>query len=182
MRIAVGIAGPIEDETKEVKIIKRLAQHYDITIFSEGKGILSDSFQQKLKMPIIDDEEEAINYEEENDFDLLLILPLSGNSLSKLANSLMDNPVLQVAKGVMQHGHPIVLGIRTNDALGLNGNNLMKLMVTKQMFFVPFYQDDPINKPNRLIADLSKVTDTILYALKGKQLQPIILARGRDQT
>lgn len=79
----------------------------------------------------------------------MVIAPLTGNSLSKLANALTDSPVLMAAKATMRNHRPVVLGISTNDALGLNGVNLMRLMATKDIFFIPFGQDDPLKNQNR---------------------------------
>ncbi len=51
--------------------------------------------------------------------------------MSKLANAQTDSPVLMAAKATMRNSRPVVLGISTNDALGLNGVNLMRLMAAK---------------------------------------------------
>lgn len=107
--------------------------------------------------------------------DCMVIAPLTGNSLSKLANAFSDSPVLFAAKSTLRNQKPIILGISTNDALGLNGVNLMKLLATKNIYFVPFGQDDPYNKPNSLIANMDYLLETVKFALKGKQIQPIII-------
>ncbi|HEY8436633.1 MAG TPA: hypothetical protein VIK63_06320, partial [Haloplasmataceae bacterium] len=85
-----------------------------------------------------------------------------------------------VATQLLNRNRPVVIALFTSDALGLNGNNLMKLMVTKNIYFVPFYQDDPIAYPNRLVSNFKRVPDTLRYALRGKQIQPLIMARDRD--
>ncbi len=64
-------------------------------------------------------------------------------------------PVLMAAKSTLRNGSPVVLGISTNDALGLNGMNIMKLLNAKNVYFIPFGQDDPINKPTSMIADFT---------------------------
>ena len=80
------------------------------------------------------------------------------------------------AKATLRNGSPIVLGISTNDALGLNGINIMKLLNSKSIYFIPFGQDDPINKPNSLIADFTKMTETVEYAITHKkQIQPLFI-------
>ncbi|EIJ81448.1 dipicolinate synthase subunit B [Bacillus methanolicus PB1] len=112
--------------------------------------------------------------------DCMVIAPLTGNSLSKLANAMTDSPVLMAAKATMRNQKPVVLGISTNDALGLNGVNLMRLMATKNIYFVPFGQDDPIKKPNSMVARMSMLEETIIAAMNGKQLQPVIVERFRD--
>lgn len=109
--------------------------------------------------------------------DCMVIAPLTGNSMSKLANALTDSPVLMATKATLRNEKPIVLGISTNDALGLNGVNLMRLMAAKYMYFVPFGQDDPYKKPNSLVADMTKLPETIEAALQYKQLQPVLVQR-----
>ncbi|UQD51754.1 dipicolinate synthase subunit B [Bacillus methanolicus] len=112
--------------------------------------------------------------------DCMVIAPLTGNSLSKFANALTDSPVLMAAKATLRNQKPVVLGISTNDALGLNGVNLMRLMSTKNIYFIPFGQDDPVKKPNSMVARMSMLEETIIAALNGKQLQPVIVERFRD--
>lgn len=95
--------------------------------------------------------------------------------MSKLAHAITDSPVLMAAKATMRNGKPIVLAISTNDALGLNGKNLMQLVSTKNIYFVPFGQDNPIQKPNSLIAKLDLLSDTVRQALNGNQIQPLLI-------
>ncbi|MBR7794816.1 MULTISPECIES: dipicolinate synthase subunit B [Virgibacillus] len=107
--------------------------------------------------------------------DCMVIAPLTGNSLSKLANALTDSPVLMAAKATMRNQQPVVLGVSTNDALGLNGVNLMRLMASKFIYFIPYGQDDPYKKPNSLVAKMDLLPETIESALEFKQLQPVIV-------
>ncbi|WP_099158149.1 dipicolinate synthase subunit B [Virgibacillus ndiopensis] len=107
--------------------------------------------------------------------DCMVIAPLTGNSMSKLANALTDSPVLMAAKATMRNQSPVVLGISTNDALGLNGVNLMRLMASKFIYFIPYGQDDPYKKPNSLVAKMDYLPDTIETALDHKQIQPVIV-------
>lgn len=107
--------------------------------------------------------------------DCMVIAPLTGNSLSKLANAFSDSPVLFSAKSTMRNQNPIVLGISTNDALGLNGVNLMRLMASKYFYFIPYGQDNPYGKPNSMISNMDLLVETVKAALDHKQLQPIIL-------
>lgn len=112
--------------------------------------------------------------------DCMVIAPLTGNSMSKFANAMTDSPVLMAAKATLRNGKPVVLGISTNDALGLNGMNLMRLMATKNIFFIPFGQDDPVKKPNSMVARMEMLSETIENAIGGKQLQPVIIEKYRD--
>ncbi|WP_171046422.1 dipicolinate synthase subunit B [Lentibacillus cibarius] len=107
--------------------------------------------------------------------DCMVIAPLTGNSMSKLANALTDTPVLMAAKATIRNQKPVVLGIATNDALGMNGVNLMRLMASKYYYFIPYGQDNPNKKPNSLVSDMSQLSATIESALQHEQIQPVII-------
>lgn len=107
--------------------------------------------------------------------DCMVIAPLTGNTLSKLANALTDNPILMATKATLRNRTPIVLGVTTNDALGLNGVNLMRLMSSKLIYFIPFGQDDPYKKPTSLVANMDLLVPTVENALLEKQIQPLII-------
>ncbi|WP_027963240.1 dipicolinate synthase subunit B [Halalkalibacillus halophilus] len=106
--------------------------------------------------------------------DCMVIAPLTGNSLSKFANALTDSPVLMAAKATLRNRRPVVLAISTNDALGLNAENLAKLLHSKNIYFVPFGQDDPVLKSTSLVAHMPLLIDTVKEALLGRQLQPLL--------
>lgn len=112
--------------------------------------------------------------------DCMVIAPLTGNSMSKFANAQTDSPVLMAAKATLRNGKPVVLGISTNDALGLNGSNLMRLMSTKNIYFIPFGQDDPVKKPNSLVARMESLLETVKASIDGVQLQPVLVEKYRD--
>ncbi|MFT9369147.1 dipicolinate synthase subunit B [Paenibacillus polymyxa] len=109
--------------------------------------------------------------------DVLVIAPLTGNSMSKLANAMTDSPVLMAAKAQLRNGRPLLLAISTNDGLGLNAANIAKLLVVKNIFFVPFGQDNPVKKPNSLVANMELIPEAAYEALQGKQIQPMIVER-----
>ncbi|CAH0256123.1 MULTISPECIES: dipicolinate synthase subunit B [Peribacillus] len=112
--------------------------------------------------------------------DCMVIAPLTGNSMSKMANALTDSPVLMAAKATMRNHRPVVVAISTNDALGLNGVNLMRLMAAKDIYFVPYGQDNPTGKPSSMVARMSMIRDTIIAALEREQIQPVIVERFKD--
>lgn len=109
-----------------------------------------------------------------NFLDVMVIVPCTGNTAAKLCAGIVDTPVLMAAKAHMRNGKPLVIAISTNDALGMNFKNIGQLMNMKNIYFVPFGQDNHKTKPNSMIADLNLLPETIESALKGKQLQPII--------
>jgi dipicolinate synthase subunit B len=108
-------------------------------------------------------------------FDCLIIAPCTGNTLAKLANGITDTPVLMAAKAHLRNQRPLVIAISTNDGLGLNARNIGTLLITKNIFLVPFGQDSPITKANSLVAHMNMIPDTVLLACEGKQIQPLLV-------
>ena len=108
-------------------------------------------------------------------FDVMVIAPCTGNTLAKLCSGITDSPVLMAAKAHLRNGKPLVISVSTNDALGINFHNIGMMMNMKNIYFVPFGQDNYIKKPNSMIADVSKLGDTILEAVSGKQIQPVLI-------
>ncbi|MBH1939353.1 dipicolinate synthase subunit B [Mobilitalea sibirica] len=111
-----------------------------------------------------------------NILDIVVIAPCTGNTMAKLAYGITDSPVLMAAKGHLRNNKPVVLAIATNDALGANMKNIGMLMNTKNIYFVPFSQDNYEKKPFSMIAHFNLLLPTIIEALQGNQLQPVILA------
>lgn len=107
-------------------------------------------------------------------FDVMIIAPCTGNTLAKLANGITDTPVLMAAKAHLRNERPLVIAISTNDGLSMNFQNVGRLMNIKNIFFVPFGQDDYIKKTNSLVAHLDLIEPTILQAMNGKQIQPVL--------
>ncbi|MFP3154024.1 dipicolinate synthase subunit B [Lachnospiraceae bacterium ZAX-1] len=106
--------------------------------------------------------------------DILVIAPCTGNTLSKLANGISDTPVLMAAKSHLRNNKPLVISLSTNDALGMNLKNIGILLNTKNIYFVPFGQDNYVTKPNSMVAHVNLLPDTIIKALTYMQLQPVI--------
>lgn len=107
-------------------------------------------------------------------FDLLLIAPCTGNTMAKLANGITDSPVLMACKAHLRNRLPLVISLASNDALGMNLKNIGILLNTKDIYFVPFGQDNPSAKPNSMIAQVTLLVPTIEQALKGIQIQPLL--------
>ena len=106
--------------------------------------------------------------------DILVILPCTGNTLAKLSHGITDSPVLMAAKAHLRNDRPLVLSLSTNDALGMNLKNIGLVLNVKNIYFVPFGQDNYEKKPNSMIAHVELLPDTIELALTGRQLQPVI--------
>ncbi len=111
----------------------------------------------------------------QNKLDIMVVAPCTSNTLGKLAGGINDCVVTMACKAHLRNGKPLVLAASTNDALGASLKNIGELIVRKNIYFVPFYQDDHIKKPLSMIADFNKLPDTVECALKGQQIQPIII-------
>lgn len=109
-----------------------------------------------------------------NFLDILVILPCTGNTMAKLANAITDTPVLMAAKAHLRNQKPLLIAISTNDALSMSMKNIGILLNTKNIYFLPFGQDDYKSKPNSMVAHLEFLVPSIEKALKGQQIQPII--------
>lgn len=107
--------------------------------------------------------------------DLLIVTPCTGNTLAKLANGITDTSVTLAVKAHLRNQRPVLLGVSTNDGLGNAAKNIGTLLNVKNMYFIPFNQDDFENKPNSLVADFSKLIPSAEAALDNKQLQPVLL-------
>lgn len=106
--------------------------------------------------------------------DILVILPCTGNTLAKLANGITDSPALMAAKAHLRNNKPLLLSLSTNDALGMNMKNIGLLLNAKNIYFVPFGQDNPEKKPNSMTAHTELLLPSLESALAGRQLQPVI--------
>lgn len=92
-----------------------------------------------------------------------------------MANGITDTPVLTAAKSHLRNEKPLIIGIATNDGLSTSLENIGKLISRKNIYFIPFRQDNPITKPYSLVFEPKYILDTILKAIEGEQIQPIIL-------
>jgi dipicolinate synthase subunit B len=124
--------------------------------------------------PIIKTIPEAEPLGPKNLLDVFVIAPCTGNTLAKLANGITDTPVLMAAKGHLRNGKPLVIFLATNDAMGANLRNIGILLNTKNIFFVPFAQDEPFKKPSSLVALPELLKPSLVAALRREQLQPIL--------
>lgn len=107
--------------------------------------------------------------------DIIAVMPATGNTVAKLANGIVDTPALMAIKAHLRNQRPVVIGLSSNDALGINAKNIGLLLNMKNIYFIPFRQDNPHAKANSLVAALEYAVDTIACALQGKQLQPVLL-------
>lgn len=161
-----------------IPIVSYTVQSTD-TKFGEAKTHI-DTIESITKKKVISTMQEAEPLGPKHPLDCMVIAPLTGNSLSKFANGLTDSPPLMAAKATLRNRRPVILGVSTNDALGLNGINLMKLMNSKNVFFIPLGQDDPYKKPTSLVAHMPRLVPTVIDALNFKQTQPVIIPYSNE--
>jgi dipicolinate synthase subunit B len=125
--------------------------------------------------PIINSIVKAEPIGPEKILDLLVIAPCTGNTLAKLANGIVDETVIMAAKAQLRNERPVLIAISTNDGLGINARNLGTLLNIKNVFFVPFGQDNPSEKKNSLISRFDLIKKAAEYALEYKQIQPVLI-------
>ena len=107
-----------------------------------------------------------------------MIAPCTGNTIAKIANGITDSCVSMAAKANLRNCRPLLLAVSTNDAMGANAKNIGLLLNSKNVYFVPFGQDDCNKKPDSLVADMNMIVPSLELALDGKQIQPIIFAKN----
>lgn len=112
--------------------------------------------------------------------DALVVAPCTGNTLAKTATAVTDGPVTMAVKAHLRNGRPLILAISTNDGLSQNAKNIGLLLNMKNVYFVPFGQDNPFDKPTSLVADFKQIPQTIRHALEGRQIQPMLIGYRGD--
>ena len=107
--------------------------------------------------------------------DALVICPCTGNTMAKIALGITDTSVTMAAKAHLRGNRPLVIALASNDAMSANLKNIATLLARKYVYFVPMSRDDPVVKPNSLVADYSLLPQTLECALAGKQFQKVFL-------
>ena len=186
MNIGFAICGSFCTFSKVFPIMEQLAaEHKVLPVFSEvccntdsrfGQAQDFIAFAERIcNRKVIHTIAEAEPIGPKKLLDALVIAPCTGNTLAKLAHGIADGPVTMAAKSHLRNGRPVIVAVSTNDALGTAAENIGRLLARKHYYFVPFRQDDPVNKPTSMVADFTKIPDTLAAALEGRQLQPILL-------
>lgn len=110
-------------------------------------------------------------------FDILVVAPCTSNTLAKIVLGITDTPVTMAVKSHIRNLRPVVLAVATNDALSGSSKNIGMIRNYKNFYLAPVFQDDFINKPTSMIPDFEKLPETIELALKGQQIQPMIVRK-----
>lgn len=155
-----------------VPIMSEMAYSTD-TRFGTAESFIS-RIEEICHNPIIKTVKEAEPIGPKGYLDILVIAPCTGNTLAKLASGIADSSVTMAAKAHLRNQKPVVIAPSTNDGLGNAAKNIGVLLNNKNLYFVPFGQDDHVKKPNSLVADMTKILPSLERALDGEQLQPIL--------
>ena len=186
MTIGFALCGSFCTYSRVFPVMERLAKDYDILpIFSQSAYDTDSRFgtaaehitrvEAICNRPPLHMLTEVEPIGPKRLLDALIIAPCTGNTLAKLAHSIADGPVTMAAKSHLRNGRPVILAVSTNDALAGAAENIGKLLARKHYYFVPFGQDDAFGKPTSIVADFSKIPQTVEMALEGKQIQPLLL-------
>lgn len=188
MNIGFAMCGSFCTFAQVFPIMETLAEEYDvIPIFSEISYTTDSRFgtheahiakaEQICGRSVLHTVAQVEPFGPKKLLDALVVAPCTGNTLAKLAHSIADGPVTMAVKSHLRNGRPVIVAVSTNDALAGAGENIGKLLGRKHYFFVPFGQDDPQKKPTSMVADFTKIPQTVKLALEGQQIQPILLGK-----
>lgn len=185
-KLGFGMTGSFCTWSKVVPIMAQLSELYDILPILSPTAYTSDNrfgkatdwikqIEEICKKKIFHTIEQVEPIGPKNLIDIMAIVPCTGNTLAKLANGITDTSVSMAAKSNLRNANPLVVAVSTNDALSGSARNIGTLMNTKNIYFVPMSQDDPIHKPTSVVAHFDQLAATIESALKGSQQQPVYL-------
>ena len=185
LRVGLAMCGSFCTFEKVLTIAEDLKDRYDLTAILSETAANTDTrfgkaadFMQRLEAltgkPVIHSIPDAEPIGPKGLFDVLVIAPCTGNTLAKLAHGITDTAVTMAAKSHLRNGRPLCVAFTTNDGLSVTLQNVGTLLTRKNVYFVPFYQDDPVGKPNSLAANFTKLEQTFQSALDHKQLHPLL--------
>ena len=185
MKIAYAFCGSFCTHAQSLQALERLvsAGAEVLPIFSECVANTSTRFGRNTDLALrvealcgceilrtISEAEDKIT---RGRLDALVVAPCTGNTLAKLACGITDTAVCMAAKAHMRSERPLLIALASNDAISANLGNIGRLLMRKNVFFVPMRQDAPIEKPFSLVADFSLVGRSFAAMREGKQLRPL---------
>lgn len=184
--IGFALCGSFCTFRKTIEALRPLAEAYHVIPILSGASYETDSrfgpaaeFREEIESicgeRVLHTLTEVEPFGPKATLNLLVVAPCTGNTIGKLAGGIADSPVTFACKAHLRNGRPVVLAVSTNDGLSASAENIGRLLNRKHYYFVPFGQDSPAKKPYSLVADLTKLPETVAAALEGRQLQPILL-------
>lgn len=187
MKILVGISGSFCNHARVLKVLNQLKQKHQIDIvlthnvatmstrYFENEDFLEECKQ--ISPTLITTLQDAELIGPHNLYDCMLVMPCTANTLSRIATGAYDCPLALSVKAMIRNQKNVIIGLATNDALGISATNLFKLYNSKFFYFIPFSQDAPQTKPNSCVAHFELVEKVIEDALHHQQTQPLLLER-----
>ena len=189
LRVGFALCGSFCTHAKAMEALERVKARYEtvVPIVSERCAATDTRFgtahdlmremERICDRRVIDSVVKAEAIGPQKLLDVLVICPCTGNTLAKLAAGVTDSAVTMAAKAHLRNGRPVVIALSTNDGLSASAKNIGALLDKRNVYFVPFGQDDPEGKPTSLAADFDRVADAVAAAREGRQLQPVLLGR-----
>lgn len=186
-RIGFAICGSFCTHARVLEVLKSMTEQYEtvIPIASEMAAFtdtrfgtsdaLIDTMEKLTGRKVLCDITEVEPIGPKKLLDALVIAPATGNTIAKLASGITDTAVTMAAKAHLRNGRPVVIAVASNDGLSAGAGKIGELLVRKNYYFVPFGQDNAIQKPCSLVADFSRIPETVEAALRGEQIQPLLL-------
>lgn len=186
MKLAYALCGSFCTHKASLDVLRRLSQNHSVTCAlseavrdTDTRFGRADTLRETVtalsgSAPILSirDAEEQIT---RGGFDALIVSPCTGNTLAKTANGITDSTVTMCIKAQLRNRKPVIIALATNDGLSANLANIALTLEKKNVYFVPFGQDDPKSKQTSLICEFSLIEPTLELALKGTQIQPLLL-------
>ena len=186
-RVGFAVCGSFCTHEKVLKALEALTESYEtvipivseISAFTDTRFGTSEDLLERLEdltgNDVLLDIPSVEPIGPKSLLDVLVIAPATGNTIAKLAAGIADTSITMAAKSHLRNGRPVVLAVSSNDGLAAGAKNIGELLVRRNYYFVPFGQDNAVQKPSSLVADFGKLPETVDAALRGEQLQPILL-------
>ncbi len=186
IRLGFALTGSFCTFERVLRVLRELAAEYDITPILSPAAASCDTrfgtaehFREEVEAicsrRALTSLQEVEPIGPKRTLDILAVAPCTGNTISKLAAGITDTCVTMACKSQLRNARPVVLAVSTNDGLSASAAGLGKLLNRKNIFFVPFGQDDPAAKPNSLVADFTLLPEALASAMLGRQLQPLLI-------
>ena len=174
-RVGFAMCGSFCTHQAVLKALEQLTERYETVIPIGASEELLDRLEALTGNEVLCDLASVEPIGPKGLLDVLVIAPATGNTIAKLAAGITDTAVTMAAKAHLRNGRPVVVAVSSNDGLAAGARNIGELLARKHYYFVPFGQDSAEKKPSSLVADFSRIPDTVDAALEGRQLQPVLL-------
>lgn len=185
LRVGLALTGSFCTFDKALSAFEALKDDFDLTAIMSETAYSADTrfgraedFVKRLEeltgKPVLHTIPEAEPIGPQGMFDVLAVAPCTGNTLAKMALGITDSAVTMAAKSHLRNGRPLLIAVSTNDGLAASARNIGALLIKKNTYFVPFYQDDAEKKPTSLASRYDLLRPAIEAAAEGRQLQPMM--------